>query len=228
MNRDLTGARFGRWRVASFDSFRCNNNYYFCVCDCGTRRSVSSSTIKRGRSKSCGCLRSELNRKRTCGITHGMTKTKEYRAWRAMRNRCENTNQRAYHRYGGRGISVCKKWDRFEAFFADMGKAPSARHSIDRINNDGNYEPGNCRWALPKQQSRNTSTVGFATIDGVTKSLPEWCEEFGTKASNIPKRIRSGYSMEDAIKVKRFRTRNDPRRNQIAKFRAFKKEKGIV
>lgn len=131
----------------------------------------------------------ESNRRRA---KHGMYKTKVYHAWQTMRDRCSNPKNSRFHRYGGRGITVCERWQEFENFYADMGDAPRGT-SLDRIDTDGNYEPSNCRWATPKQQSNNTSTNTHVTHDGKTQTLAQWAAELGIPYSRIVYRHTRGW-----------------------------------
>lgn len=126
---------------------------------------------------------------------HGMRKTKEYEAWQHMIQRCGNPKHHAYKRYGGRGIKVCERWLKFENFYEDTGKAPSDKHSLDRPNNDGNYEPENFRWATIEQQNNNKRSVKL--ING--KSAQQWSIELGGHRSRVWKRLKTGWSVEDAI-----------------------------
>ena len=150
---------------------------WVCQCDCGQATTVVAHHLISGNTTSCGCHgRNGLHR------THGLSKTApEYLTWGRMIQRCTNQRHPKYPRYGGRGITVCERWRSFENFYADMGARPSPLHSIDRIDNDGNYEPGNCRWATPKQQVRNRSNTRMLTIDGVTLPQAEWSDR---RASN--------------------------------------------
>jgi hypothetical protein len=152
---DLTNRKFGRWTVIGRAETRLGKVRWMCVCECGERRTVSATSLVQGTSKSCGCLKREAP---PWNKTHGESRysSAEYQVWVAMRQRCLNRKCRAYGRYGGRGITICARWlESFEAFLADVGRKPSARHSLDRINNNGDYEPSNCRWATPAQQNRN-------------------------------------------------------------------------
>jgi len=122
--------------------------------------------------------------------THGMRRTKVWGVWWQMHQRCRNPNVKAYPRYGGRGIAVCERWQDFENFFADMGEPPPG-HSLDRIDNNGNYDPSNCRWATPKQQQQNRRNARLLTVDGVTKLEIDWSREIGFK-TNVMKARRRG------------------------------------
>lgn len=159
---DLTGQRFGRWTVLGEFERSPSASYWLCLCDCGTKKRVQAGHLRQGASISCGCIRSERLAARQ--KTHGRSKTKTYRIWKGMRRRCYQKSNPAYPRYGGRGITVCKRWAKFENFLADMGEVPAGRMSLDRINNNGNYSPSNCRWACDKIQannSRNNRIVRF-------------------------------------------------------------------
>jgi hypothetical protein len=134
---------------------------WFARCDCGQPCEASTLALRKGTKRSCGCLRVETARinglRAEKPIRHGHAKarTPEYAIWRSMRQRCLNPHSADYPSYGGRGITVCERWASFEAFFADMGSRPSSRHSLDRVNNEKGYEPGNCRWATWREQRLN-------------------------------------------------------------------------
>lgn len=162
---DLRGQRFGKLVVLSFAGISRTRSTWLCVCDCGRQKVISAGTLKRGNTRSCGCLR-QYGGSESC-IKHGHARrhgkgepagsgTVEYLTWRRMKRRCYNEREHNYRHYGGRGISVCDRWrNSFENFLADMGQRPSSRHSLDRIDVDGNYEPSNCRWATHLEQARN-------------------------------------------------------------------------
>jgi hypothetical protein len=128
-----------------------------------------------------------------------MIGTKEYRAWSHMLSRCTNPTDKSYQYYGGRGISVCDRWISFKNFFEDMGKSPSVAHSIDRVDNDGNYVPENCRWATVKEQRRNKRDNRILVIDGERKTLAEWAEKFGVLYKTAHNRLRMGWSPREAV-----------------------------
>lgn len=147
------GQKFGRLTAIERVQLRADDGrlywYWYCTCTCGTRTLVHESALYRGLTVSCGCAKQRGNPK------HNGSATAEYRVWAAMWTRCTNANQASWKNYGGRGITVCERWRDFASFFADMGTKPTPWHTLDRINNDGNYEPGNCRWATRLEQRHN-------------------------------------------------------------------------
>lgn len=156
---DITGHRYGRLVALQLAPQQRGRRMWKCRCDCGREVVVDQAAMRFGNSASCGCLKIEatIASNRVLKRTHGhklQHATPEYRSWQAMKARCLNPNAHAYERYGGAGITVCDRWLKFENFLADMGPRPVGT-SLDRINNAGNYEPGNCRWATRSQQSKN-------------------------------------------------------------------------
>jgi hypothetical protein len=174
---------------------------YVCQCVCGGVSVVPWKKLKRGRIKSCGCRIGArkpvyVNRSKK-PIEEQISIRPEYGVWRAMKARCKNPGNANWHNYGGRGIAVCPEWSGkkgFKRFLADMGPRPSPSHSIDRINNDGHYEPGNCRWATSKEQCRNTRFNRFETILGVTKCIADWSEVSGHSGETVRRLLGTGRS----------------------------------
>ena len=188
----LSGQKFGRLTILHREAnSRHGKTRWLCRCDCGTQKIVLAATLLRGESRSCGCL---LKRG---AVKHGMSGTPTYRIWKAMRVRCHNPRQASYPRYGGRGITVCQRWNDFANFLADMGERPPGC-SIDRINNDGNYEPGNCRWASPQTQADNSRRPTMLTFDGKTMSLSAWARHLGINVTTLLERLEK-WPREEAL-----------------------------
>lgn len=192
--RNLSGQKFGRLTVVSLAPKGCRTRWN-CVCDCGNQVVVQGIDLTQNKQKSCGCFNQE--RRIACNTTHGMSGTVEHHSWLAMKSRCYNQNDDRYEDYAGRGISVCQQWrDSFEQFYADMGPRPPGMRSIDRINNNGNYEPGNCRWANDFCQSRNKRNNVMAEAFGVSRCLSEWASILETSSSHIGWVVNRGKGIE--------------------------------
>lgn len=197
------GDRYGRWIVLSLAEPRRRKDgnpakFWLCRCDCGTEREVRQTLLRNGQSRSCGCFHNEQAAAHIANVqrSHGMADTPEYTIWHLMHQRCRDPARR---NYGERGITVCERWSDFANFYADMGTRPSADHSIDRINVNGNYEPGNCRWATKKEQSRNQRKNRLLTFQGETLCLAEWCERFGIPKGRLETRLALGWDVERAL-----------------------------
>lgn len=202
---DLTGRKVGRWTVlAQLPVTRSASGkvsrYWHCLCECGTERAVMHTSLRAGVSLSCGCL--QLEKTSEAKRKHGMSKTRVYGVWLSMRRRCQDPKNRKYHLYGGRGISVCARWDAsFEAFLEDMpGYEP--RLQIDRIDTDGNYEPGNCRWTTNKENARNRRKTVMVTWGGEIVPLIELAERLGLRFEKVWARYCVyGWPLERALSV---------------------------
>ena len=170
---------------------------YRCSCSCGEETVVAAHRLLHDKGpRSCGCLQREAVTK------HGMEGTRVYNIWQMMKGRCYDVNDQCYGTYGGRGITVCDSWKNdFAAFYADMGDPPSDKHSIDRRDNDGNYEPGNCRWATPKEQANNRRSNIMLTLDGTTRTAEEWSAIVGINAATIRQRKKRGWSDKDVLTI---------------------------
>jgi hypothetical protein len=170
-----------------------------CLCSCGKQVVARTDHLDNCRVLSCGCFSRERIIQQT--FKHGLKRTTEYYIWSAMIERCYNPNSNRYSDYGGRGITVCDEWrSDFRKFLAYMGKRP-LKHSIDRIDNNGNYEPGNCRWATAKEQGRNTRKTIMISFDGERLPLSDWAERLGIRAAAVHRRMKKGLSAEDALKL---------------------------
>ena len=188
---DITGEKFSRWTVKSISHQIKSMIYWNCICECGTERTVFGGDLKRGGSKSCGCLTKEVSATRL--RKHGMVGHPAYSSWQHMKTRCGNLNDEEYQNYGARGINVVIQWWTFDGFWADMGKSWRDGATIDRIDNEKGYGPGNCRWATPKQQARNRRTNVIINTPKGPMPVSQAAEVFGIKANTIFSRIRYGW-----------------------------------
>lgn len=201
--RDITGEKFGRWMVLAYEETKYADHFWKCKCDCGTVKIVQGSTIKNGRSKSCGCLSRERVTK------HGMEGTRIYNTWAQMLARCNNLKSTSYKHYGAKGIKVCERWHDFVNFYADMGDKPEGQ-TLDRIDNSKGYEPGNVRWATWKQQNRNKPITKRLVWNGELLPMARIAELAGVPRKKFENRIRQGMPVEDAVKNIRYNRWNTP------------------
>lgn len=199
------GARFTRWVVLRLDRSTADDRYWLCRCDCGTERVVRQHQLTSGHSHSCGCRKREnVGRAARARLTtHGMSESPEYNIWRLILDRCINPKSRAYANYGGRGISICDQWRHsFEEFFAAVGRRPKPELTIERIENNRGYEPGNVRWATRSEQANNKRTNRRITWRGETRNVSEWAKFCGFKSQTLERRLWRGWSIERALTEK--------------------------
>lgn len=196
---DLTGKVFERLTVKRRDDTKNKRViYWICECSCGKTCSVSGGQLSGGKTKSCGCYK--LDKITKHGQTVNRLQAPEYRSYHHMIQRCTNPNNDRWEKYGGRGIKVCDRWiESFQNFVFDVGPSPGPGYSIGRIDNDGDYEPGNCRWETPLQQQRNTSWNRLIEWNGKTKCISEWAEATGIPAHSISNRLIRGWSVERTL-----------------------------
>ena len=199
---DLTGEAFGRLAVLGFAGWRVVPNgkrlfLWHCRCECGSVKILRGSDMKNGDTTSCGCFKDEQL------VVHGHGRRGKYsltfKSWRAMISRMTNPSDVSFESYSGRGITIDPRWLEFENFLADMDERPSAKHSIERTDNDGNYTKENCKWALPPEQARNKRSNVNVGIDGVSMCVSDWCVNLGVNRSTIGARIHSGMSPLQAL-----------------------------
>lgn len=192
------GKTFNRFTVIASGGSINGESAWVCRCQCGTEGVYIAYNVKRGLSRSCGCLRREV-----VAVTsrrHGNCRIPEFHIWYGMLRRCYNKNYDGYHDYGGRGIKVCDRWrTSFDNFFSDMGKRPSSKHTIERKNSNGPYSPENCCWATRAEQNRNTSRTVRLTYNGETKTMSEWARQLGMHRCTLGCRISSGWTTEEAL-----------------------------
>ncbi len=223
--KDLAGKTFGRLTPTSRAPNRCHEGkaWWHCVCLCGNKVTCRQAAILSGSKSSCGCLKRESSQ-RTIRIAqgrvlkHGMSRTPTYNTYQNMLKRCRDPSDTHYHAYGGRGIKVCLKWrTSFSAFLADMGPKPPGM-SIDRIDNDGDYEPGNCRWATSKEQARNTSRTIPTQFKGHAVTLQDVHDATGINRDALYRRIvNKGMTGDEAVKD--FFAKHKPRHYHLVRKR---------
>ena len=187
---DESGNVYNRLTVLEYaGNTRAGDSIWLCRCECGTLTKVARGELRKGSTKSCGCLRARSDGK--CTST-------EYITWKEMKRRCYNPKNSQYHLYGGRGITICERWrTSFVDFLADMGPKPFPEATIDRIDNDhGNYEPGSCRWATRLEQGQNTRKVRLLTYNGETLCLRAWARKLGITHRTLSERIARGWSLD--------------------------------
>jgi hypothetical protein len=188
---DLTGKKYGKLTVIERAGSCKSGSQWKCICECGKESIVAACNLKNGEVKSCGCL----------NIKHGLRYTNLYRKWDGIKKRCNNEKTPQYKDYGGRGIRICPEWENnFKAFY-DWAMANGYKEglTIERIDNNGNYEPSNCRWATPKEQANNRRNTPYITYNGVTKTSREWDDYFGIRSGTINKRMNCGMTAEKAM-----------------------------
>ena len=194
--KDETGNVYSKLTVVEFaGKSKSGDSLWRCLCECGNMTTVARGDLRKsyGGTNSCGCGR------KSQGGGHGAL---EYTNWKEMKRRCYNPRYKEYHLYGGRGITICDRWrTSFVNFLADMGKRPFPEASIDRINNNGNYEPDNCRWATKLEQGQNTRKARMITYNGETLCLREWARRIGITHRTLSVRLKRGWPLEKALTI---------------------------
>lgn len=196
---DITGQRFGRLvAIKQVERNSSNKVQWLCQCDCGNTVKVTTGHLRSGHTQSCGCY--SRDRAVESNTTHGMKGTRIYNIWCDMRKRCNNKNHWAYYRYGERGIKVCEEWQDFQNFY-DWSMSHGYRDdlTIERINNDRDYSPENCKWATRKEQSNNTSRTHYVTVNGETRNILGWAEYLGITRYRIDSAYKRGEDLEEYI-----------------------------
>lgn len=194
----IIGKTFGQLTVLrEIDTPRNSGRRVIARCSCGTEKTFFAQNIRRGLSTNCGCTRYT-----SAARTHGKSHTPEHRAWSSMITRCTNPKSSQFNNYGGRGITVCERWRSFAAFFEDVGSKPSPSHSLDRIDTNGNYEPGNVRWATARVQAQNKRDTVLVTHNGTTLTLCEWAEQLSIRRGTLYYRLYiAGWSIADSLET---------------------------
>lgn len=198
---DIKGMIFGRLKVLRRDGLSPKRRaMWLCVCECGITKRIAGVSLRRGETRSCGCLQKEFAKGNPTNVTHNMSSTPEYRAWSRMKQRCLNDDDVRFHRYGGRGVKVCDRWlISFENFFKDVGPMPSIHHSLDRVDNDGDYKPENVQWATDEMQANNRSTNKIIDAMGMSMTVAQWSKSTGINESTILSRLSRGWDHSLAV-----------------------------
>jgi hypothetical protein len=191
---DLSGTRFGRWRVIGRSALS-EKLLWYCICDCGTERDVDGRSLRRGASRSCGCLSDERS------TVHADSSTPEYQAWVDARARCHDPQHHNYPNYGARGIQMWPAWrEDYSAWLEHVGRRPSTDHQIDRIDNNLGYQPGNLRWVSRIENVNNRRVTKMIEYGGETKPLMEWARQYGLTKSQLHGRLfQLGWDVEKAL-----------------------------
>lgn len=199
---EMTGRVFGRLTVIEKTDRRSSSGDIFwrCQCECGNRAEVNGGALRRGESRSCGCLFLEVaaEKFRKLLTKHGKSGTSTHTVWMGMKQRCESPGASKFAIYGGRGIKVCDRWQSFSNFLADMGERPPGM-SIDRIDPDGDYEPGNCRWATQLEQQNNRRNNRMVLVNGERMTVSMAARSAGLKPDMVMQRLKRGLSIEQAL-----------------------------
>lgn len=192
---DLSGKTFGRLLVIRYAGVaKGYRSLWVCICSCGGIRTIRGESLSSQRTRSCGCLSDEARKRKT---THGKSKSRIYRVWSGLVKRCSSPYSKDWDRYGGRGISVCERWLRFEGFYEDMGDAPEGM-TLDRIDNNGNYEKSNCRWSTRQEQAANTRRTKYIEYRGESLILSGWARRLGMSTASFIYRLRN-WSIDDVM-----------------------------
>ncbi len=200
--KNIAGQKFGRLTVISYAGIDSRGySVWKCECDCGTLRDFTSHSLKKGHTRSCGCLRKDkfLERITRHGHAPSSGSSPEYNAWNNMLRRCNRENHPEYHLYGGRGIKVCERWTAFGNFLIDVGVRPSPRHSIHRIDNNLGYTPDNVKWATPSEQQNGRNNNNRISFNGKTQTLTQWAIETGIHYVTLHYRLKRGWSVTKAL-----------------------------
>lgn len=199
----MIGKRFGRLVIVSYEGVKNSRSYFLCQCDCGVQKEVQEKRLKNGETMSCGCRLNEIHKQISINsYKHGNGGRKdaspEFKAWCKMRYRCLDPNCERYKNYGGRGIKICDRWADFKNFLADMGAKPFPHYSLERVDNDGNYCPENCKWIPYSEQTKNRTNSHWIEFSGERMILSDWARRFEIDPSRLCDHLKRK-SIEDAM-----------------------------